>query len=248
MTMKQHFTMSQVCDLKQLMTASERYAHELDWGAARGQRTRLILQSHAINATRYFVMEALLEAARHGVSSVFFAPTPALADLQREIAVRVAAKLGVRLTGGSLKIHSDCIDGDARIRFFGKKYGHAEGLNGNVYVDQFCWMPEFGRVKKVASGISLQRQYRRTYFSAAPDFDRGSERCDPAAWSWANAHSFDDVFSACPDGVWRHRVDINAAIAGGCNLFDLDELRAEYSPAEFANMFLCQAVFPAKSA
>jgi hypothetical protein len=41
-----------------------------------------------------------------------------------------------------------------------------------------------------------------------------------------------------PDRVWRHIVNIEDAEAGGCDLFDIDELRDEYAPDEFANLFL----------
>jgi hypothetical protein len=36
--------------------------------------------------------------------------------------------------------------------------------------------------------------------------------------------------SVGPDRVWRHIVNIEDAEAGGCDLFDIDELRDEYAP------------------
>lgn len=44
----------------------------------------------------------------------------------------------------------------------------------------------------------------------------------------------------CPDKVWRQIVTIEDAERGGCSLFDLDELRIEYTPDEFANLLMCQ--------
>ncbi|WP_442905506.1 terminase large subunit domain-containing protein [Halomonas sp. BC04] len=38
------------------------------------------------------------------------------------------------------------------------------------------------------------------------------------------------------------------AIAGGCDLFDLEQLRLEYSDDEFANLLMCQFVDDSQSA
>jgi hypothetical protein len=54
----------------------------------------------------------------------------------------------------------------------------------------------------------------------------------------------------CEDGQWRHIVTIEDALASGCDLFDLEQLRREYSPEEFSQLFMCQfmddgaSVFP----
>ena len=50
--------------------------------------------------------------------------------------------------------------------------------------------------------------------------------------------------------MWRHIVNIYDAERQGCNLFDIDELIAENSADEFANLYMCefvddgQSVFP----
>lgn len=54
--------------------------------------------------------------------------------------------------------------------------------------------------------------------------------------------------STGPDQVWRHIVTIYDAAQGGCNLFDLNKLKDEYSPDEFANLFGCQFVDDSLSA
>jgi len=37
-------------------------------------------------------------------------------------------------------------------------------------------------------------------------------------------------------------VTVEDAVAGGCNLFDLDELRLEYSPEEYLNLLMCHFI------
>ena len=42
--------------------------------------------------------------------------------------------------------------------------------------------------------------------------------------------------------MWRHIVNIQDAERQGCDLFDIDELIAENSPEEFANLYMCEFV------
>jgi hypothetical protein len=46
----------------------------------------------------------------------------------------------------------------------------------------------------------------------------------------------------CGDGQWRQIVTVEDALTGGCNLFDLDQLSLEYSPAEYQNLLMCEFV------
>ncbi|WP_200849787.1 terminase large subunit domain-containing protein, partial [Klebsiella pneumoniae] len=42
---------------------------------------------------------------------------------------------------------------------------------------------------------------------------------------------------ACPDGQWRQIVTIEDALAGGCTLFNLEQLKRENSVDDFRNLF-----------
>ncbi len=46
----------------------------------------------------------------------------------------------------------------------------------------------------------------------------------------------------CEDRMWRQIVTIMDAENGGCDLFDIEELRFEYSAEEFANLLMCQFI------
>lgn len=48
--------------------------------------------------------------------------------------------------------------------------------------------------------------------------------------------------AVCPDTFYRKIITLEDAIAGGCNLFDIDALRLEYSGDEFRNLFMCEFV------
>uniref|UniRef100_UPI00345C36C8 terminase large subunit domain-containing protein n=1 Tax=uncultured Bilophila sp. TaxID=529385 RepID=UPI00345C36C8 len=46
----------------------------------------------------------------------------------------------------------------------------------------------------------------------------------------------------CPDTFYRKVITLEDVIAGGCDLFDLESLKLEYSGDEFRNLFLCEFV------
>lgn len=46
----------------------------------------------------------------------------------------------------------------------------------------------------------------------------------------------------CPDTFYRKVITLEDAITGGCDLFDLESLKLEYSADEFRNLFLCEFV------
>ncbi|GAB7403896.1 hypothetical protein OUHCRE4_30670 [Enterobacter hormaechei subsp. steigerwaltii] len=42
--------------------------------------------------------------------------------------------------------------------------------------------------------------------------------------------------------MWRQIVTIEDALAGGCTLFNLDQLKQENSADDFRNLFMCEFV------
>ncbi|MFP3686356.1 terminase family protein, partial [Bacillus sp. SIMBA_026] len=53
----------------------------------------------------------------------------------------------------------------AELHFLGTNARTAQGYHGNFYFDEFFWTFKFKELNKVASGMAMQKQYRRTYFS-----------------------------------------------------------------------------------
>ena len=54
---------------------------------------------------------------------------------------------------------------NAGLHFLGTNARTAEGYHGNFYFDEFFWTFKFNELNKVASGMAMQKQYLRTYFS-----------------------------------------------------------------------------------
>ena len=97
--------------------------------------------------------------------------------------------------------------------------------------------------------MATHKRWRKTYFSTpstiahqAYPFWTGERRNRRRTKD--DRVEIDVSHDALKDGalgagrIWRHIVTIDDAEAAGCDLFDIDELRVEYAPDEFANL-LC---------
>jgi hypothetical protein len=106
--------------------------------------------------------------------------------------------------------------------------------------------------------MASQKRYRKTYFSTPSTLAHEAH----AMWSGERFNrnrakeqrvAIDTSHGALRegrlggDGVWRQIVTLLDAEAKGCDLFDRAELELDYSPDEFANLFMCQFVDDSQS-
>lgn len=252
---RNHFTAEQAAELRRIFEAGL-FDYQRTWLANLSQRTRMILKSRQIGATYYFAFEALVDAVETGRNKIFLSASKAQAHQFRSYIIAFAKLVGVDLTGDPMLITSDLI-GDtepaAEFHFLGTNYRTAQGRHGDFYFDEFFWVHGFEELNKVASGMAMHKKWRKTYFStpstiahAAHPYwtgERKNRRRKKAERIEIDvSHAALAAGSAGPDRVWRHIVTIEDAEAGGCDLFDIDELRDEYADDEFANLLMCQFV------
>jgi len=258
---KNHFTTDQVEQLEQLFH-DELFSYQEDWWGAKDQRTRMILKSRQIGATWYFAREALLDALRGGGNQIFLSASKNQAHIFRNYIVQFAARVGVKLQGDPIVLTADTIpDGEpaAELIFLGTNARTAQGYHGNFYFDEFFWTYGFEELNKVASAMAMHKRWRRTYFSTPSTIahqahpywtgerrNRRVKKADRIEIDVTHARLQAGVL--CEDQVWRQIVTIEDAAARGCDLFNLDELRIEYAPDEFANLLMCQFVDDSLSA
>ncbi|ATI54514.1 terminase large subunit domain-containing protein [Sphingomonas melonis] len=258
---KNHFTAEQVEQLEDIFE-DELFDYQRDWWGAKDQRTRMILKSRQIGATWYFAREALLDALRGGGNQIFLSASKNQAHIFRNYIVQFAARVGVKLQGDPIIVTADTIpEGEpaAELIFLGTNARTAQGYHGNFYFDEFFWTYGFEELNKVASAMALHKRWRRTYFSTP------STIAHQAHPYWTGEHRNRRVKKAdritidvshagvsagrlCEDGVWRQIVTIEDAERGGCDLFNMAELRVDYAPDEFANLLMCQFVDDSLSA
>lgn len=258
---KNHFTAEQVGKLQEIFEA-ELFGYQEDWWAAKDQRTRMILKSRQIGATWYFAREALLDALTGGGNQIFLSASKAQAHIFRNYIVQFAARVGVKLQGDPIVLTSELIpEGEpaAELIFLGTNARTAQGYHGNFYFDEFFWTYGFEELNKVASAMAMHKRWRRTYFSTPSSVahqahpywtgERRNRRVKKADRIEIDvSHAALKGGRLCEDNVWRQIVTIEDAAERGCDLFNVDELRIEYAPDEFANLLMCQFVDDSLSA
>lgn len=221
------------------------------------QRIRNILKSRQIGATYYFAGEAFEQATLTGEPQIFLSASRPQAEVFRSYIIAIAQQFfEIELTGNPIVLHT--AKGDAELRFLSTNSKTAQSYHGHVYIDEYFWIGKFDVLNKLASAMATHKNWRKTYFSTP------STKAHPAYPFWTGDHwrqgkpdreeiefpSFDELRDGgrlCPDKQWRYVVTIEDAIAGGCELFDIDELRDEYNADDFANLFMCVFVDDAQS-
>lgn len=212
-------------------------------------RIRNILKSRQIGATFYFAREALIDALLTGRNQIFISASKAQAHVFKNYIIDFARLVDVDLKGDPMVLPNG-----ARLFFLGTNIRTAQSYTGNLYLDEYFWIPKFQELRKVASGMSLHKKWRTTYFSTPSSlahsaypfwsgelFNKGRRnKDDHIHLDLSHAHL--SAGALCGDGQWRQIVTVEDALTGGCNLFDLDQLTLEYSPAEYQNLLMCEFV------
>ncbi|HCG7657748.1 TPA: terminase family protein [Vibrio parahaemolyticus] len=218
------------------------------------QRIRNILKSRQVGATYYFSGEALENAILTGDNQIFLSASRAQAEVFRRYIIALAKEfLNLELQGNPITLSNG-----AELHFLSTNGKTAQSYHGHVYVDEYFWIGKFDELNKVASAMATHKKWRKTYFSTP------STKMHPAYPFWTGDKwregkdtrkniefpTFEDYRKGgrlCPDKQWRYVVTIEDAAAGGCDLFDIDELREEYSETDFNNLFMCIFVDGASS-
>ncbi|WP_043615189.1 terminase ATPase subunit family protein [Chromobacterium violaceum] len=212
------------------------------------ERIRNLLKSRQIGATFYFAREALMDALDTGRNQIFLSASKAQAFQFRSYIVDFAKEADVELKGDVIKLPNA-----AELMFLGTNGRTAQSYHGNLYLDEYFWIPRYKELRKVASGMASQKRWRQTYFSTpsamsheaypfwtGEQYNRGRPKAEQIRLDIS--HAALAAGRHCEDGQWRQIVTIEDALASGCDLFDLGQLRLEYSPEEFAQLFLCQFI------
>ena len=248
---KKNFFSEEAIEKLEEIFLEQSFDYQLEWWrAGLAHRIRHILKSRQIGATFYFAREALLQALKTGHNQIFLSASKTQAYVFRKYIIAFARQAGVELTGDPIVLGNN----GAELMFLGTNANTAQSHNGDLYVDEIFWIPNFQKLKRIAGGMSSQEHLRTTYFStpsslahgaypfwSGEQFNKGrsdkSERVDIDISHAALARGV-----ACPDGQWRQIVTIEDALAKGCTLFNIDTLKRENSVDEFRNLFMCEFV------
>ncbi|TCW80998.1 terminase [Burkholderia sp. SRS-46] len=219
------------------------------WYRNGDQQTRNILKSRQIGATWYFAREAFVDALETGRNQIFLSASKAQAHVFKQYIMQFARDVAdVELTGDPI-----ILPNGATLYFLGTNSRTAQSYHGNLYFDEYFWVPKFRELNTVASGMAMHKRWRLTYFSTPSSVTHEAY----AFWSGAEVNrgrapgdriqidtSHDALVRGmlCADEQWRQIVTVLDALDGGCDLFDLERLRRRYSPEQFANLLMCQFI------
>lgn len=225
------------------------FGYQQEWEkAGRLHRIRNLLKSRQIGATYYFAREALIDALTTGRNQIFLSASKAQAHVFKQYIIEFAREVDVELKGDPMTLGNG-----ACLYFLGTNARTAQSYHGNLYLDEYFWIPKFQELRKVASGMALHKKWRQTYFSTPSSlthsaypfwsgalFNRGRAKSEKIDIDLTHSHLSKGVL--CPDGQYRQIVTVEDAVNGGCNLFDLDQLRLEYSPTDYQNLLMCEFI------
>lgn len=231
------------------------YEYQRQWAAQKLiYRNRAYLKSRQIGATWYFAQEALEDAVLTGDNQIFLSATRAQSEVFRAYITALAAEaFDIELKGNPLVLHT--AHGPATLYFLSNNSKSAQSYHGHVYIDEFFWITKFRELFKVATGMAAHKKWRRTIFStpsalthaafglwSGEDFQTRFAKRKP----WPEAKAL-RAGTACPDSWFRQVVTLDDAVAGGCDLFDVEQLKLEYSPDDFEQLFRCRFIDDALS-
>ena len=206
---KKNFFSDEAIEKLEQIFFEQSFDYQLHWyRAGLEHRIRDILKSRQIGATFYFSREALLRALKTGHNQIFLSASKTQAYVFREYIIAFARLVDVDLTGDPIVLGNN----GAKLIFLGTNSNTAQSHNGDLYVDEIFWIPNFQVLRKVASGMASQ------------------------------SHNALGGGLLCADGQWRQIVTIEDALKGGCTLFDIEQLKRENSADDFKNLFMCEFV------
>ncbi|WP_429118235.1 terminase ATPase subunit family protein [Aeromonas hydrophila] len=224
--------------------------------AGQQYRIRDLLKSRQIGATYFFAFEAFIDALVTGRNQIFLSASKAQAHVFKQYIIQFAKEEGVELKGDPMVLPNG-----AHLYFLGTNARTAQSYHGNIYMDEYFWIHGFLEFRKVASGMAMHKKWRQTYIStpsslshpayafwSGANFNRGKAKADRVEIDLSHANLASGKL--CADGQWRQIVTVEDAVRGGCDLFDLDQLRGEYSEDEYLNLLMCEfmddtaSVFP----
>lgn len=240
------FTPEQIADVQRIFH-EQMFDYQRHWYNQEA-RFRNLLKSRQIGATFFFAREALVNALISAKNKIFLSASKAQAFQFKQYQIDLAEMVGVELKGENIRLNNG-----ATLYFLGTNSKTAQGRHGDLYVDEYFWIPDFKELSRVAKPMAAQKQYRITYFSTP------SSTSHPAYPFWSGemfndgreksqhiqldiSHNALKNGRLCEDGQWRQIVTLDDAEKGGCTLFDREQLLLENSPAEFRQLFMCEFI------
>jgi uncharacterized protein YjcR len=225
------------------------FDYQRRWRSFLEYRNRMLLKSRQIGATWYFAQEAFENACLTGDNQIFLSATKAQSQVFRNYIIQLCGEaFDITLQGNPLILHT--ARGAAELHFLSNNSKSAQSYHGHIYIDEFFWITKFSELFKVATGMAAHKKWRRTLFSTpsaitheayplwtGDNFQKRFAKRKP----WPDAAAL-AAGVMCPDTYFRNVITLAQAQKGGCDLFDVKQLKLEYTPQEFRQLFGCEFI------
>ncbi|WP_145538279.1 terminase large subunit domain-containing protein [Yersinia kristensenii] len=207
------------------------FNHQREWyKAGIDNRTRNITKTRQAGADIFFALEGLIDALETGRDQIYFNSGDDADSAAQQYTLnwmKIGHVADFDIVGGEVsKLNAIRLDNGAQISFVNES-SHAAGYSGNVYVSEYAWAENPGRLLKIAKGISMHKRHRSTFYTTP------SLNADAFTF-WLQAQK--------SDSQWSQSVTIEDIAGNGC-LYSPDDvvrLREEMSELEFAMLYMCQ--------
>lgn len=225
------------------------FIYQQEWiDAISWSRIFILLKSRQIGATYIISLWAFIDLLKTGKNKIFMSASKAQAFQFIEYIKAFSLEiLGVELTGDPIVINGP--NGQASLYYLGTNALTAQGRHGDVIMDEFFWIRNFLKFKKVASAMASQKMYKQIYMSTpssilheAYGFWKGTDGKRKLPIDIDVSKAALKLPVKCADRKTRQIVTLADAEEKGCDLFDREELEAEYSDDEISNLFDCEFI------
>lgn len=195
-------------------------------------RDRFYLKSRQIGFSWVVAWEALEDAMKSGKNKIFISASKNQVGQIRTYIKQFSIKyFKVQLTGTD-KITIINPEGDlVEFHFLSTNSTTTQSYHGDLYIDEFCWIPNLRDLLDTALAQASHKHYRITYFST-PSVK--------SHYSYNIWEGLDEFGKKVDDEISRVVITIHDAEKKGCDLFDMDRLKKRFTPRQFAFLFLCE--------
>lgn len=202
---------------------------------------RFILKSRQVGYSFVQSWEALARSLQDGKDKIFISASMKQLRVIRNYIKQFALRyFNVKLTGTE-SIEFFDTRGDLRgIYFLATNSATTQSYSGDVYFDEFCWIPRVQDILDTAKAMTTLDGHRLTYVST-PSF-----KSHPAFNIWAGLDENGKPQEE-PDGIHRLEVNIHTALEKGAKNLSIEKLKRRFSKRQFDFLFMCQWIDDAHS-
>ncbi|MGM7107705.1 terminase family protein [Escherichia coli] len=240
---KNVFTDEQIEKLEEIFHSSMFNYQRHWWEAGKTNRIRNLLKSRQIGATFYFAREALIDALLTGRNQIFLSASKAQAHVFKQYIIDFAKEVEVELKGDPMVLPNG-----ATLYFLGTNARTAQSYHGNLYLDEYFWIPKFQELRKVASGMAIHKKWRQTYFSTPSSlthsaypfwsgalFNRGRNKADKVDIDLSHINLAPGLL--CADGQYNPNVK-NALVLKAYDIISHRRLEFDAGHTDIAQSFM----------